>query len=110
MRSRPKSGLRRMNGTLPNRLGRRNTRRHRYMRVKIIARPPVSKAGSLKFGRENLFTQFLDDPAMNIPHDIFAVMFDQPMALTGIFFEFSAQPRTHFVGGGGRRDVIIAAP
>ena len=47
---------------------------------------------------------------MNIPYDIFAVIFDQPMALAGIFFEFSAKPRSHSVGGRGRRDVIIAAP
>src|SRR5512132_1522696 len=109
MRSKPKSAFGRINGTLPNRLGRRNTRRHRYMRVKIVGRPSVSKAVSRKFGRENLFTSFLDEPAMNIPHDIFSVMFDQPMALPGIFFEFSAQPRTHFVGSGDRRDVIIAS-
>ena len=47
---------------------------------------------------------------MNIPYDSFAVIFDEPMTLTGILFEFSTQPRSHSVGGGDRRDVIIATP
>ena len=68
------------------------------------------KGGSREFGEENLLTQLLDDPTMNIPYGSFAVMFDEPMALTGILFEFSTQPRSHPVGGGGRRDAIIATP
>ena len=77
MRSKPQSPFSGMNGTLPNRSARRNTQRIFECQSRISGRGKAAKnRRSREVGKENFLTQLLDDPAMNIPYDILAVMLD----------------------------------